>query len=389
MAEVALEHVGKVYPNGVRALHDLSFCAAEGELLALVGPSGSGKTTTLRLIAGLDDATAGSIRIGGRVVNELPPRKRDVAMVFQRHSLYPHLSVRGNLAFGLRMRQRVGWLSRLLVLLRAGRYAASRLGEQEIANRVAEAAQMLGLQEVLDRLPAQLSGGQEQRTALGRALVRRPAVFLLDEPLSNLDAPMRAEIRRELHLLHGRIRATMIYVTHDQIEAMTLGQRVVVLDRGIVQQVDSPAGLYDRPLNRFVAGFIGWPPMNFVDGRLVHDDGRLSLQGEGWALPLPGDRSAAWATLAGKPVTLGIRPEHVGLAGGATQRAKVSMEVALVEPLGHESLVTLQRGPWQVTAKVYGRQPMVNGQTVVVGFAMDQSHWFDRDSGLVLPAAGG
>jgi multiple sugar transport system ATP-binding protein len=387
MAEVALEHVGKVYPNGVRALHDVNFCAADGELLVLVGPSGSGKTTALRLIAGLDDASAGSIRIGGRVVNELPPRKRDVAMVFQRHSLYPHLSVRANLAFGLRMRQRVGWLSRLLVLFRPGGYEESRLGEKEIARRVADAAQMLGLQEVLDRLPAQLSGGQEQRTALGRALVRRPAVFLLDEPLSNLDAPMRAEIRRELHLLHGRIRATMIYVTHDQIEAMTLGQRVVVLDRGIVQQVDSPAGLYDRPRNRFVAGFIGWPPMNFVDGRLVHDDGRVCLQGEGWSLPC--GRSAAWTALAGKPVTLGIRPEHVALTGGATQGAKVSMEVALVEPLGSESLVTLHRGPWQVTAKVYGRQPMRNGQTVEVAFAMDQSHWFDRDSGLALPAAGG
>jgi len=386
MAEVALEHVGKVYPNGVRALHDLSLSVADGELVVLVGPSGSGKTTTLRLIAGLDDPSSGSIRIGGRVVNDLPPRKRDVAMVFQRHSLYPHLSVGGNLAFGLRMRQGAGRVSGLLWrLVWPARYADSRLAEQQIGERVAQAAVMLGLEEVLDRLPGQLSGGQQQRTALGRALVRQPAVFLLDEPLSNLDAPMRAEIRRELHLLHGRLRATMIYVTHDQIEAMTLGQRVVVLDRGVVQQVDSPAGLYERPRNRFVAGFIGWPAMNFVDGRLARCDGRVCFQGNGWSLPLPGESMTA----GGKPVTLGIRPEHVALSGDASHGAKVAMEVALVEPLGSESLVTLRRGDWQVTAKVDGRQPIANGQTVEVAFDMTRSHWFDGESGVALPVGSG
>src|SRR5262245_34433799 len=277
MAEVALGGVSKQYPGGVEALRDLTLTVADGELVVLVGPSGCGKTTTLRLIAGLETPTRGTLRIGGRVVNDLPPRERDVAMVFQRPALYPHLSVRDNLAFGLRMRRGgfplLGW---------------NRRADEVVRDRVARAARMLELDDVLDRLPGQLSGGQQQRVALGRAVVREPAAFLLDEPLSNLDARLRTEMRRELHLLHRRLRATMIYVTHDQTGALPPGDRLVVLHRGVAQQADAPLAVYERPANRFVAGFIGWPPMNFMDGQLVGQDGRPGFATRDLVLPLDG-----------------------------------------------------------------------------------------------------
>ena len=278
MAEVALKGVGKQYANGVQAVEGLDLVVADGELVVLVGPSGCGKTTTLRLIAGLEAPSAGLVRIGGSVVNGEPPNRRDVAMVFQRPALYPHLSVQANLGFGLKLRQ--GWW----------------FGAPERRHRVEEVARALGLEDLLDRRPAELSGGQQQRVALGRALVRRPAVFLLDEPLAGLDAPLRLEMRRELHLLHRRLRATMIYVTHDQEEALTLGDRVVVLDRGRPQQSDRPAALYERPANRFVAAFLGWPPLSLLDGRLVEEDGRLCLVGDGEKLPVPGE----WRRFAGR-----------------------------------------------------------------------------------------
>jgi multiple sugar transport system ATP-binding protein len=264
MAEVALEKVGKTYPGGIAALRDVSLRIEDGELVALVGPSGSGKTTLLRLIAGLETPTGGTIRIGDRIVNDVPPHRRDVAMVFQRPALYPHLSVRANLGFGLFLRQGL--------FRRTGVPPVPPTEE-----RIASIARQLGLEDILDRRPATLSGGQQQRVALGRALVRRPAVFLLDEPLSNLDTRLRLEMRRELHLLHRRFRTTIIYVTHDQDEAMSLGQRIVVLDQGLVRQAGSPQELYDRPSDRFVAGFLGWPPMNLLDGELVMVDDRLSF----------------------------------------------------------------------------------------------------------------
>jgi multiple sugar transport system ATP-binding protein len=380
MADVALEHLSRVYPNGVRALSDLNLTVSDGELVVLVGPSGSGKTTTLRLIAGLDEPTGGTVRIAGRPVNALPPRDRDVAMVFQRPALYPHLTVGQNLAFGLRLRHRVSLVRRL------AQPNVAAENRQTITGRVQETARLLGLEDVLDRLPGQLSGGQQQRTALGRALVRRPAVWLLDEPLSNLDAPLRAEIRRELHLLHQRLGATMIYVTHDQVEAMTLGERVVVLDRGQAQQVGPPPELYRHPRNRFVAGFIGWPPMNFADGRLTKVGGAINFQGEGWSVPVPSVRAAA--APAGQSVILGIRPEDVSLVPDPTGPT-VPMEVALVESLGNEDLVTLQRDGWRVTARspVCGLRA-TTGQVVPVSLNMDKSHLFDRDTGLALAGKG-
>jgi multiple sugar transport system ATP-binding protein len=362
----------------VEAVRDLTLTVADGELLVLVGPSGCGKTTTLRLIAGLEELTAGTIRIGGRVVNARPPRERDVAMVFQRPALYPHLTVRENLAFGLRLRLGDGW-SRWLPFRRE----AFLQHRQLIQQRVARAALMLKVEDVLDRLPAELSGGQQQRVALGRALVREPAAFLLDEPLSNLDARLRTDMRRELHLLHGRLQATMIHVTHDQVEALTLGDRVVVLRQGVAEQVDSPRALYERPCNRFVAGFLGWPPMNFLDGELVQEGGRACFAGAGGVVPLAPTVARDWQVHARRPLTLGLRPEDVRLPSGADDGAFL-MEVALVEPLGGSALLTLSRHGWQVTVPVEGGPMPQAGQRLAVAFDLDRAHLFDRATGLAL-----
>lgn len=369
MAEVDLENIAKRYANGVLAVCDLNVQIAQGELVVLVGPSGCGKTTTLRLIAGLEEATRGTIRIGGRVVDNLPPRSRDAAMVFQRPALHPHLNVRDNLAFGLRLREQ-GWLP-------------SREKRQRIAQRVQEVAAGLGLADVLDRPSSQLSGGQQQRVALGRALVREPAVFLLDEPLSNLDAPLRAEMRRELHLLQRRLRATMIHVTHDQGEAMTLGDRVVVLCQGAVQQVDRPLALYERPCNRFVAGFIGSPSMNFVEGRLVRRNGDLCFTAREVFLPVPQARLVA---LTGeRAVVLGIRPEDMRIVGSEEDRGpSLEMEVTLAEPLGGSTLVVLERTGWQLTAQTDPRTTIMIGQKLRVRLDMQRSHFFDASTELAL-----
>ncbi len=337
MAEVVLERVGKTYPNGVRAVHDLSLTIADGELIVLVGPSGCGKTTTLRMIAGLETPTGGTVRIGGRVVNGEPPHRRDVAMVFQRPTLYPHLNVRGNLGFGLVLRQ--GWW-------------ANRAERRE---RVERAARLLQLTDLLNRRPQELSGGQQQRAALGRALVREPAVFLFDEPLSNLDARLRLEMRRELHLLHRRLRATMVYVTHDQEEALTLGDRVVLMDRGEIQQANRPEVLYDRPANRAAAAFIGWPPMNFLQGRLLEEDGRLVLADGDGAIALDEQRDE-WRPFAGREVELGVRPEHVRVTPVG------SAEVRVVERFGPFRLATLRYGAWTVTARMDGPAPAPRGR---------------------------
>jgi multiple sugar transport system ATP-binding protein len=373
MAEVVLEGVSKRFANGVEAVRDLNLTVADGELVVLVGPSGCGKTTILRLVAGLEDLTAGCVSINGRVVTHLPPRRRDVALVFQRPALYPHMNVRANLAFGLRLRQGGWWPS----------------GERsrQLAERVGETAQLLGLSGVLERYPGQLSGGQQQRVALGRALVREPAVFLLDEPLSNLDAPLRDELRRELHLLQRRLRVTMLYVTHDQVEALTLGDRVAVLRDGRAQQIDNPLALYQRPCNRFVAGFLGWPRMNFLDGQLCCREGTWSLAGGGNELPLP-EVGVAWRSLAGREVTLGIRPQHLTVAAGGPA-GRLQMEVSLVESLGEDRLLTLQRNRWQVVAQVNGPSQVTAGQRVEVAFDVTNGHLFDRGTGLTLCQPGG
>jgi multiple sugar transport system ATP-binding protein len=313
MARIALEHVDKTYPNGYVAARDLGLEIADGELLVLVGPSGSGKSTILRLIAGLEGVTAGTIRIGERDVTALPPQERDIAMVFQSYALYPHMTVRQNLGFGLRIR---------------------KMPSAEVARRVADVAETLGLSAVLDRRPSQLSGGQRQRVALGRAIVREPLAFLFDEPLSNLDAQLRVETRAELSRLHRRLGATMIYVTHDQVEAMTLGDRVAVLKEGVLQQVAPPMELYRNPANRFVAGFIGSPAMNFIDGTIEPMADGCRFTSPVVTLPL------ACAAASSEPAVLGVRPQHLALdASGGNGSGALRGHVVLVEPLGNEQIV--------------------------------------------------
>jgi len=322
MARVELEHVDKTYPNGVRAVVDCSLSVEDGELLVLVGPSGCGKSTVLRLVAGLEDLTAGTVRIGDTVVNALPPQARNVAMVFQDYALYPQMTVRRNLEFPLRMR------------------GAARA---EIAAQVARVAALLDLGPLLDRLPRQLSGGQRQRVAMGRALVREPAVSLLDEPLSNLDAKLRVQVRAEIGELQERTKTTMMYVTHDQVEAMTLGHRVAVMVKGRLQQVATPREIYDAPTNAFVAGFMGNPPMNLFPTVLRLDDGGATLTLGAQTIAIPSTQASVLA--AGgreRPLTAGIRPEHLRLADARTSpsagAASIAAVVEQVEWLGHETL---------------------------------------------------
>src|SRR5579862_8405806 len=302
MARVDLAKVTKVYPGGVQAVDAIDLSIADREFVVLVGPSGCGKTTTLRMVAGLEEITAGTIRIGERVVNDVPPKDRDIAMVFQNYALYPHMSVYKNMAFGLKLRG---------------------MPKKQIQQRVAQAARILDIEHLLERKPKALSGGQRQRVAVGRAIVREPAAFLFDEPLSNLDAKLRVTTRAELKRLHQRLKTTTIYVTHDQEEAMTLGDRIVVMKDGVIQQADTPLQTYNRPVNRFVAGFIGMPPMNFFNGviaaggaGLVFEEARsgvLTPGGEGFTLALCHLARSAQdrlGTMLGRPVVLGIRPEH-------------------------------------------------------------------------------
>ncbi|RMH04957.1 MAG: ATP-binding cassette domain-containing protein [Planctomycetota bacterium] len=312
MAEIRLDQVAKVYPGGVRAVDRVDLVVADGEFVVLVGPSGCGKSTTLRMVAGLEEISEGTIAIDGRVVNEVPPKDRDIAMVFQNYALYPHMTVRRNLAFGLERRRRHRGL-----LARFG--AAARTERAAIERRIEETAALLGIAALLERKPGQLSGGQRQRVAVGRAIVRDPAAFLFDEPLSNLDAKLRVEMRAELKALHRRLGATTLYVTHDQEEAMTLGDRLVVMKDGVVQQVAPPAEVYDRPANRFVAGFVGTPPMNFLAGRLEAADGCLR--------PAPGGDEV-----------IGLRPDALApLAPGAAPppgRILLEGEVVTIDHLG-------------------------------------------------------
>src|SRR5689334_17849832 len=311
MPGVELRGVGKRYGAGSYAVRGVTLDVAEREFLVLVGPSGCGKSTLLRMVAGLEEVTDGDILIGGRRVNDLAPRDRDVAMVFQNYALYPHMTVFGNLAFGLQLR---------------------KLPKAEIQKRVQTAAAALGLEKYLERQPRELSGGERQRVALGRAMVREPKVFLFDEPLSNLDARLRVEMRAEIRRLHQRVQATMIYVTHDQVEAMTMGDRIAVLSAGELQQCADPRTLYERPANRFVAGFIGTPPVNLLEATVAADGRGVTVAGA--TLPVGAAQSAALASRSGGAVTIGVRPEH--LAHGPVG---IPARVELVEPLGSETLV--------------------------------------------------
>jgi multiple sugar transport system ATP-binding protein len=323
MAQIELVHLSKVYGNDVTAVRDLNLEVAEGEFMVLVGPSGCGKTTALRMIAGLEEITSGEIRIGGKVVNELAPRDRDIAMVFQNYALYPHKSVYDNLAFGLRMR---------------------KVPKAEQKQRVEEIARILGLGDLLQRRPAQLSGGQRQRVAMGRAIVREPKAFLMDEPLSNLDAKLRVQMRAEIARIQQALKVTTVYVTHDQVEAMTMGHRVAVMRDGQLQQVDTPQRLYDAPANLFVASFVGSPPMNLFEAVVERDNGRLVCKVGEVEVELPADLAAerpALANYTGRRVAVGIRPEDVREASG-WDGARLRGRILLVESLGSEQLVHIE-----------------------------------------------
>ncbi|MDF2773607.1 MAG: glycerol-3-phosphate transporter ATP-binding protein [Geminicoccaceae bacterium] len=366
MAKVRLEGVRKIYQDGGHvAVHGVDLEVADGEFVVLVGPSGCGKSTTLRMIAGLESITAGRLYIGDRLVNDVPPKERDIAMVFQNYALYPHMSVRKNLAFALELR---------------------RLPAAEIDTRVRRAAETLGLVDVLDRKPRQLSGGQRQRVAVGRAIVRDPEVFLFDEPLSNLDAKLRVQTRREIAKLHRELGATMIYVTHDQVEAMTLGDRIVVMNAGRVQQVDSPLALYDRPANRFVAGFIGSPAMNFVEGSVSSDGGSRSFVSADGTIAIPLPDSVVSSAGANTAVVFGIRPEDVEVGVGESGPGSVAARVDLVEPLGNETFVHASVGGLVVTARFAGRDLPGSGSPVSLRLDPQKAHWFDAETGLSLRA---
>ena len=364
MASVTLSGIRKIYQDAGRtrvAVADLDLAVKDGEFVVLVGPSGCGKSTTLRMVAGLEAISAGELRIGDRVVNDVPARDRNVAMVFQNYALYPHMTVFENMAFSLKLR---------------------RVAKPEIAARVGEAARILRIEPLLEHRPRQLSGGEQQRVALGRAIVRQPAVFLFDEPLSNLDAKLRVQMRREIARLHHALGATMLYVTHDQAEAMTLGDRVVVMRDGRVQQVDAPLAVYRVPRNTFVAGFIGSPPMNLLAGQVVDDGGlRFVAKGGAHAVPLPG----AWrAALGGpRPVILGVRPEDV--RPDPAPGAAIAARVDLVEPLGQELLIYASAGGQELTARVAPGVRAEVGLDVLLGFDPEQLHAFDPDSGERLP----
>jgi ABC-type sugar transport system ATPase subunit len=362
MARVILEGVRKIYEQrgaAQVAVHRIDLEVGEGEFLVLVGPSGCGKSTTLRMVAGLESVTEGTIRIGDRVVNDVAARDRDIAMVFQNYALYPHMTVYENLAFALRLRKQ----------------------SREVINaRVRHAAAMLDIEALLERRPRQLSGGQRQRVALGRAIVRQPQVFLFDEPLSNLDAKLRTQTRRELAALRRRLGTTTIYVTHDQVEAMTLGDRIVVMNEGRVQQAGPPLDVYNRPANLFVAGFLGSPPMNVVGGRVLREGGtRFESAEGGFILRLPG--SIAPETDEGRPVLLGLRPEAIR-PGTGTPGFEAS--VLEVEPLGHESLVTVRVGDVPITLRVAAGAGFGLGQSISCMIVPGGLHWFDPETGTRL-----
>jgi multiple sugar transport system ATP-binding protein len=365
MATVTFDHVWKRYGDVV-AVNDLNLQIQDEEFLVLVGPSGCGKTTSLRMIAGLEEISEGTLKIGDRVVNDLAPKDRDVAMVFQSYALYPHMSVFDNLAFGLKLR---------------------KVPKQEIDTRVREAAKTIELTNLLDRKPKQLSGGQRQRVALGRAIVREPAVFLMDEPLSNLDAKLRVQTRAEIARLHQRLKTTIVYVTHDQVEAMTMGDRIAVMNNGLLQQVGPPQELYEHPVNKFVAGFIGSPAMNFINVRVQRDGARVNLKNEQVELPIP-DRLQPAVAAGGEEVTAGFRPEHFEISNGnpgagATLRATTDV----VEFLGNEELLHVRVGEHDLVAIVDASHRVKPGDVLDLHVPLEKIHLFN-DDGIALASSG-
>jgi multiple sugar transport system ATP-binding protein len=359
MAKVLLKDLNKKYDE-VHAVKNVNLEIRDREFVVLVGPSGCGKTTTLRMVAGLEEISSGEISIDGRVVNDLAPMDRDIAMVFQNYALYPHMSVYDNMAFGLRMR---------------------KFDKPEIERRVRRSAEILGIHALLERKPRQLSGGQRQRVALGRAIVRNPRVFLFDEPLSNLDAALRVQMRVELKRLHNRLETTAIYVTHDQVEAMTLGDRVVVMKDGVVQQEGEPLELYGRPVNRFVASFIGSPAMNFVEVAIMPADGGLWADAAGLRIKIPSKKQEALQRHAGRRVVLGVRPEALRVASGADP-AEYAFDTAVevVEPLGNEILLDVRAGAHAMVARVDPATRVKVHEKVRLAFDPERLHFFDPGS---------
>ena len=360
MATVTFENVNKVYGD-FHAVHDLNLEIGDGEFMVLVGPSGCGKTTSLRMIAGLEEISSGTLRIGDRVVNDVAPKDRDIAMVFQSYALYPHMSVRENLAFGLKLR---------------------KVPKAEIERRVNEAAETIQLDKLLDRKPKELSGGQRQRVALGRAIVREPAVFLMDEPLSNLDAKLRVQTRAEIARLHQRLKTTVVYVTHDQVEAMTMGTRIAVMSDGLLQQVGTPQVLYDTPINRFVAGFIGSPSMNFVDVKLDGSGQGAQLAGPGdWRIPLPDRYREAAGPTTGRSLVMGFRPEHLDMGDPSTGVGSFSARADVVEYLGNEELLHVSAADKDIVAIVSSEHHVRPGDIVNLVIPLDKIHLFDAETG--------
>jgi multiple sugar transport system ATP-binding protein len=363
MAGVTLDHLSKKYGE-VTAVNDLNIQIRDQEFLVLVGPSGCGKSTALRMIAGLEEITGGDLYIGDRRVNDVAPKDRDIAMVFQSYALYPHMSVYDNMAFGLKLRKRP---------------------KQEIERRVKEAAELLGLQNLLQRKPKQLSGGQRQRVALGRAIVREPQVFLMDEPLSNLDAKLRVETRAGLIKLHQRLQTTTVYVTHDQVEAMTMGHRIAVMREGLLQQLDTPQTLYDRPANLFVAGFIGSPAMNFFPGQLVAENGGqdVYVQTTGLKLKVPEATRTMLASHSGRDIIFGVRPEHIhhrSEVREAPSGQTATVNVSVVEPLGSEVFAYLAANGHEFIARMDATAQPRPGENIETVFDTDHLHVFDKET---------
>lgn len=361
MGSISITNVRKVFDNGFVAIPDMSLEIQDKEFLVLVGPSGCAKSTTLRMIAGLEEITKGEIYINNRLINDLPPKDRDIAMVFQNYALYPHMNVRKNIAFSLKM---------------------AKLPKDEIERNVREATEILGIKNLLDRKPSELSGGQKQRVALGRAIVRKPEVFLFDEPLSNLDAKLRVQMRVELKKLHERLKTTVVYVTHDQTEAMTMGTRIVILKQGVIHQVGEPLTIYNNPINKFIAGFIGSPAMNFVPCRVIEKNSALWLDCGDFKIPLTDHKAQKVKASGKKDFTLGIRPENICLKKNSTEKRPHSFlkaQVIVIEPLGRECFIELDTGQHTLTAIIDSSYACRVHQKIELNINSDKIHLFMND----------
>ena len=362
MAKVILKNLTKIYPDGIEAVKSINLEIEDREFVVLVGPSGCGKSTTLRMIAGLEDITNGEIFINDKLINGIHPKDRDIAMVFQNYALYPHMTVRNNMAFGLKLR---------------------KFPQNEIDRRVHEASEILGITHLLERKPKALSGGQKQRVAVGRAIVRKPKAFLFDEPLSNLDAKLRVQMRTEISKLHIRLQSTMIYVTHDQIEAMTMGDRIVVMKDGIIQQVDEPMCIYEHPTNKFVAGFIGSPPMNFLEGLIIKKGNSTYFKEEFFEVKVSEHTAQTLSPYVGKKIFMGIRPEDIYdllFLGEAPRENTLKATVEVVEPMGAEIFLYLNTGKHSFIARVDSHQKAEVNQDLDIVFDMPKTHFFDPET---------